>query len=122
MFACARRQGEGGLSESRIGVTSIGGMERGFKVIVCRACQNPPCAKACPTNALKPRDGGGVVFEPSNCIGCGKCQEACSIGAVFWNEEKNKPMICDYCGYCAGFCPHGVIELEKMEVRENDTG
>jgi len=27
-------------------------MERGFKVIVCRACKNPPCAKVCPHGVL----------------------------------------------------------------------
>ncbi len=52
MFACTRRQGEGGLSKTCIGVRSIGGTERGFKVIVCRACENPPRVRVCPTGAL----------------------------------------------------------------------
>jgi Fe-S-cluster-containing dehydrogenase component len=116
MFACSRRWGEegGGLSNSSIGVTSVGGMERGFKVIVCRACDDPPCARACPTGALEPREeGGGVTFDNSKCTGCGQCVDACVIGAVFWNEEENKPMICKYCGYCADFCPHGVLEFKE---------
>jgi ferredoxin len=32
------------------------------------------------------------------------------IGAVFWDEEINKPMICIHCGYCTKFCPHGVLK------------
>jgi len=113
MFACSRRVGVAGLTESCIGVRSAGGMSRGFKVIVCRACEDPPCARVCPTDALGPRKGGGVRLEPAKCIGCGNCREACIIGAVFWNEETRKPTICVHCGFCVPFCPYGVLALEK---------
>ncbi|MGA1868097.1 MAG: hypothetical protein ACMUJM_06065 [bacterium] len=79
MFACARRQNEGGISKSCIGVKSVGGMERGFTVIVCRACDDPPCLRACPQNALKARDGGGVLLASEKCIGCGSCMGNRSI-------------------------------------------
>ncbi len=115
MFACTRRTGEAGLSGASIAVRSAGGMERGFVVVVCRACEDPPCAKVCPTGALKLRKGGGVYLDPSKCIGCKLCQEACPIGAVFWDDETNKPMICIHCGYCTKFCPYGVLKLEKGE-------
>lgn len=115
MFACARRPGEGGLAESCITVHSIGGMERGFKVIVCRACQDPPCARVCPTDALLLRAGGGVRLDPGKCIGCRRCAGACIIGAVQWDEQSNKPQICIHCGYCAPYCPHGVLGYDKRE-------
>jgi len=120
MFACARRQGDAGLAETCIGVRSIGGMERGFVVIVCRACVEPPCAKVCPTGALKARKGGGVLLDASKCIGCEHCRDACILGAVFWDDEINKPMICVHCGYCVQFCPHGVLNLDKRGVANND--
>lgn len=113
MFACARRLGEAGLASTCIGVRSIGGMERGFKVVVCRACDDPPCARVCPVGALQVRKGGGVRLDAAKCIGCGYCRDACVIGAVFWDDETNKPMICAHCGYCARFCPHGVLSVEK---------
>jgi Fe-S-cluster-containing dehydrogenase component len=88
-------------------------MEHGFVVVVCRACQDPPCAAVCPTDALESRDGGGVRVLEEKCIGCGRCVEACIVDAVCWDEETEKPMICIHCGYCVRFCPHGVLAMEK---------
>jgi len=96
MFACARRLGHGGLAGSCIGVHSAAGMRRGFVVIVCRACTNPPCARVCPTDAL--------------------------VGAVFWDPERNKPQICVYCGYCAPYCPYEVLALEEIEEKAHVEG
>jgi Fe-S-cluster-containing dehydrogenase component len=40
---------------------ALGGRHRkGFVVVVCRACPDPPCARVCPTDALLPVQGGGV--------------------------------------------------------------
>lgn len=114
MFACSRRFGVGGLAHSAIHVRSVGGIEHGFVVIVCRACPNPPCAKVCPVGALKVREGGGVILDATKCIGCGFCAKSCPYGAIFWNEKENKPNVCVYCGYCARYCPHDVIALEEV--------
>jgi len=117
MFACSRRFGSGGLANAAIHVRSVGGVEHGFVVIVCRACASAPCAKVCPVDALSVRAGGGVRLEASRCIGCGLCAKSCPYGAILWNEEENKPIICVYCGYCANYCPHDVIALEEMEAK-----
>jgi len=119
VFACARRSGVGGTADARIDVRSAGGMRKGFVVIVCRACQDPPCARVCPTDALKPRDGGGVTFHAAACIGCGNCRVACPFGAVLWDDEQRKPLICVYCGVCASYCPYEVITFEEIEVGDN---
>ncbi|MBN1858045.1 4Fe-4S binding protein [Candidatus Bipolaricaulota bacterium] len=118
VFACARRIGVGGTADARIDVRSAGGMRKGFVVIVCRACPDPPCARVCPTDALTPRAGGGVIFRDAACIGCGNCREACPFGAVLWDNEQRKPMICVYCGVCASFCPYEVLAYE--ETKEDD--
>lgn len=114
MFACTRRTGQGGLAASRIHVRSAGGFRKGFVVIVCRACNDPPCARVCPTSALVPRAGGGVRFDADKCIGCHNCETACPFGAVLWDESQNKPLICVYCGYCARYCPYDVLALEEI--------
>lgn len=113
MLACTSRFGYAGLNKSAISVRSLGGVERGFTVIVCRSCRDPPCARVCPVEALTVKDGGGVTLNSSKCIGCGHCVNACDIGAVMWDSEWMKPVICVGCGYCASFCPHGVLKLEE---------
>ncbi len=69
--------------------------------------------KVCPTSALRKRPSGGVILDPGKCIGCQNCVDECTVGAVFWDEEMNKPVICVHCGLCADFCPYGVLRLEK---------
>jgi Fe-S-cluster-containing dehydrogenase component len=118
MFACTRRIGLGGLDGTCIHIHSAGGIRKGFTVIVCRACFNPPCARVCPTDALLPRIGGGVKLKHTLCIGCLNCVEACPFGAVLWDEKMKKPNICVYCGYCVSFCPYGVLELEELQKSE----
>lgn len=112
MFACSRLHGQPGLGANRIAVRSAGGMERGFVAVVCRACADPPCAAVCPNDALSLRQGGGVLLMPEKCTGCGHCRDACPMGAVFWDEEAQKPMICVHCGFCAKHCPHEVLSME----------
>lgn len=114
MFACSRRLGFAGLDKSALHVKSVGGFERGFTVVVCRACMDPPCLRACPVNALRARDGGGVILDLSKCIGCRFCERACDIGAVFWDDSMNKPVICVHCGYCVDYCNFRVLGVEEM--------
>lgn len=104
----------GGLEGSALLVKSMGGFERGFTVVVCRACVDAPCLRACPVDALKLRPGGGVLLNASKCTGCGFCKAACDIGAVFWEESSNKPIICVHCGYCVNYCPVGVFGMEEV--------
>lgn len=116
MFACARRLGQGGLQDAVIGVRSAGGVRRGFLVVVCRACPDPPCARVCPTGALATRPGGGVRLQQDLCIGCGNCVQACPFRAIFWDAGQDKPQVCVYCGYCSRYCPYDVIALEDVSA------
>ena len=110
MYACSRRRGS--IDASGIRAVSLSGFERGATVIFCRACLEPPCAQVCPTKALIPKKGGGVILKEEACIKCGKCFEACTIGAIF-ERKDGKPTFCIHCGYCANYCPHGVLAYEE---------
>ena len=114
MYACSRRKGEAGIENSGILAVSLSGFERGATVIFCRACVEPPCAQVCPTGAMRAREGGGVIYHETDCIGCGNCIEACTINAIF-RRRDGKPAVCVHCGYCADYCPHGVLAYEEVE-------
>jgi Fe-S-cluster-containing dehydrogenase component len=70
--------------------------------------------EACLSGALERRPGGGVIFKPERCIGCGRCVNACSIQAAFFDESEKKPLICKHCGMCTKFCPHGCLVMEDV--------
>jgi Fe-S-cluster-containing dehydrogenase component len=115
MFACNRSHQSAGLESSCIKVRSQGGISRGFTVFVCRGCQDPPCARACPEDALLVRKNGGVLLNESKCTGCGYCVNACILDAIGWNSKTNKPVICIQCGECVKICPYNVLELKKHD-------
>ena len=116
MFACSRiRTGTVSLDSSAIKVRTQGGIEGDYRVVVCRACRDPPCARACPTGALEKKTGGKVVFQKDLCTGCGSCEKAGLVGAIALGKEK-MPIKCIHCGSCVEFCPHGVLEIEEIPV------
>ena len=68
MFACSRiRTGTVSLDSSAIKVQTQGGIEGDYRMVVCRACRDPPCARACPTGALEKKADGRVVFHKDLC-------------------------------------------------------
>jgi carbon-monoxide dehydrogenase iron sulfur subunit len=118
MIACAGvNKHSHALNKSAIKIRTSGGMTGRFVADVCVACEkDAPCALSCPADALLPRKGGGVLVDYEKCIGCGKCVDACMVGAVHFDKEKNHPIICRHCGACPKFCPHGCISMEEVEV------
>lgn len=96
-----------------IRIRSRGGLTGGFEARYCLACKEPPCAAVCPSKALLPRKGGGVLVKKNNCIRCGKCAAACPVDAVCVAED-GEIFICIHCGRCLKFCPHDCLELEKV--------
>ena len=116
MLACSRTNADSlSLIDSAIDVRTSGGIESGLQIVVCRACIDPPCARACPTGALESREGGGVVLNKELCNSCGKCLDACLPRTIHFNKE-GLPVICIHCGVCAKYCSHDVLELRKTEV------
>ncbi len=114
MFACSRtRRGTVSLQDSAIKILTRGGLEGDFMVVVCRECHDSPCVRACPEGALERKPDGNVVFHKDLCTACGKCEDACLIGAISLDKDC-KPIKCIHCGACVAFCPHNVLKLEEV--------
>lgn len=92
---------------------------RHFQVTRCNHCANPPCARICPTEAMYQRADGIVEFDPSVCIGCKACMQACPYDAIYIDPESKTAAKCHYCAHrtdiglepaCVVVCPeHAII-------------
>jgi len=56
--------------------------------VQCNQCENPPCVKACPTEATWKEKDGIVVIDYDWCIGCRYCMAACPYEARRFNYTK----------------------------------
>ncbi|WP_432666328.1 4Fe-4S binding protein [Wukongibacter baidiensis] len=104
------------LEKSAIKIKTSGGLKGRFTSTVCLACKDErACVESCPSGALENRSGGGAVLSGEKCIGCGKCVSACIIGAISFDDDSNRPIICKHCGVCTNFCPHECLRMEEVE-------
>lgn len=97
--------------------------------VVCRQCDNAPCANACPTNAII-RKANSIQVIQERCIGCKTCAIACPFGAmtvVTQQIENNQPndndsyqtqaIKCDLCidnptgPACVNVCPTNTLSI-----------
>ncbi len=63
--------------------------------------------------------GTKATVDPENCIGCGRCAEACHFGAFRFDGPANDivgktwridPLACEGCGLCSRVCPVDTIQ------------
>lgn len=101
------------FNKSGIHVRTSGGLSGRFVASICHACRDPACVEACQSNALTLRRGGGVRLEPTNCIGCRRCETVCMVRAISFDDELRKPIICTHCALCARYCPHKCLTVHE---------
>ena len=68
-----------------------------FQPLICMHCDKPACVPACPTGASRQDDDGIVWVEPSQCMGCKVCANACPYGARDMNEHEGYIRKCTFC-------------------------
>jgi formate-dependent nitrite reductase membrane component NrfD/ferredoxin len=77
------------------------------------------------------RDDGIVDFDPSICIGCKACMQACPYDAIYIDPESNTAAKCHYCAHrteiglepaCVVVCPEHAIIAGDMDEPETEIG
>jgi Fe-S-cluster-containing dehydrogenase component/formate-dependent nitrite reductase membrane component NrfD len=93
-------------------------VRRRFQVTRCNHCANPPCVRICPVTAMYQRNDGIVEFDPSICIGCKSCMQACPYDSIYLDPETNTAAKCTFCAHrldvglepaCVVVCPEHAI-------------
>jgi ferredoxin len=70
-----------------------------------------------PERRVIPPSFAETVFE--NCIECGRCQEVCPTGAVFFNKGyQTKPELCTICCACLKECPRHARVIKSEHVQK----
>ncbi|MFH1139684.1 MAG: 4Fe-4S dicluster domain-containing protein [Pseudomonadota bacterium] len=109
-----------------VGPRLIGDLPRAaYTFMPCFHCENPWCAAACPTGAMRKRSEDGIVtVNPDLCVGCKTCISACPWGAPQWNPAAGKVVKCDFCvdrlarglkPACVTICPSGCLSFGRPE-------
>ena len=113
-YVCVLEKNEAVLNplRSRIRVVRI---TPAFNVaIACRFCDDAPCVKACPREALTQSEKGIIIVNEARCDSCGWCVPACPYGGIAVHPDKNSVLVCDLCDgepKCVEFCPEEALEL-----------
>lgn len=103
--------------------------------VMCKHCENAPCANGCPTNAII-RKADSIQVIQERCIGCKTCVIACPFGAMtvvtetlertasaandtYYSLNKSQALKCDLCidnpagPACVAVCPTDALKLEE---------
>jgi anaerobic dimethyl sulfoxide reductase subunit B (iron-sulfur subunit) len=112
-------------------------LEMAYSAVACNHCADPPCVKACPTNAIIKRDEDGIVIvDQGKCLGkdeCGaKCLKVCPWDAPQFKNDRNPKMEkCDLCldrlekgqqTICVEACPMYALDVDTIDKLKEKYG
>lgn len=97
---------------------------------ICRHCDDAPCIKACPNQAIYKRTDGIVIIDPEKCKGRRECIQQCPYDdVIYFNEELNIAQKCTFCAHlldkgweetrCSDVCPTGAFTFgDEDQLRD----
>jgi len=94
----------------------------------CNHCANAPCVRTCPTEASHYAEGGIVLVEENECIGCKACITSCPYDARFIHPEGYVDK-CTFCIHrvekgqdpaCVSVCPTHCMIFGDMDDPNSD--
>ena len=93
-----------------------------FLPTLCNHCQEPPCADACPLEAIIKSRNGPVLLDEEKCDGCQACLGACPYGAIDFSDTREKAEKCNLCIHRIekGLEPFCVICCEGQAIQFGD--
>jgi len=91
---------------------------------LCAQCDDYPCVKSCPVNALSINERtSAVIVDREKCISCGACIKACPGEVPFLHPGDTKSTICDLCDgdpQCVSVCQEaGYNALNLVRERQS---
>lgn len=95
-----------------------------FFPLICMHCQDAPCLKACPCNAITRLEDKTVVIDRNRCSSKKACIDACPYGAIYIDPKTDKADKCDLCANrtvlgmepaCVNVCPTNALKYCDLE-------
>lgn len=65
----------------------------------CMHCDDAPCIKVCPVEAIQKRSDGLVIIDPKKCTGCMHCIDACQYECIYYNQDLKIAQKCTGCAH-----------------------
>ncbi len=73
------------------------------------------CAWCCNPEGLTP--ARQHMYVAGNCVGCGRCRDACPRNAIVFADARRVDMgLCELCGLCAEACVFGALRMKGWRV------
>lgn len=86
---------------------------------VCQQCEDAPCMRVCPVNAISIDHMSGLVaINYDMCIGCKMCMVVCPFGSISIDPVEHRVFKCDLCEgdpMCARVCPTEAIKFLRAD-------
>jgi len=95
--------------------------------LVCRKCDDEPCAAACPFEALEKQEDKVLRRYTMRCTSCKTCAQACPFGTIYPETIPYLASRCDVClgrlgkdekPLCVSSCGHSGIQYGDFDEDE----